>query len=538
MSVIALTILAGIGQFFIGMKLLSAHLKEVASENLRRNIQRIIGHRWLTALLGLGAGILTQSTNAVTAAATGLSTANIISIRQALPLIAGANIGTSLLVFLVSFNLNHIMLFGLALCGVFYFSGLDQSKRWRGPVNAFFALILIMLGLDLVTSAAKELRHYPELQQIIGWASNSPITSFVIGALLTPVLQTAKTVAAIVAAMAEGGMVMPLDAMMMVIGANMTSAVNTIWISSGVSVTGRILALYQSALKIIGSLLALPLVLALPWLAPDATSAFYGLNAALAVAVAYLWMQLSAYLVSIVFEGWLIAFLERKAKRTIDEEQFTPRFISPDALREPATGATLAFYEHLDSLSMLPAHFGGVREGGEGADIARRLSKRARIIMGITDQFLAELSNNAQDPGLRQKIGSLQRLSGLGSELQEQIATLADLARPRSGRDDAIEMRLASFVESAHLTLESFIDFTREPDALGRETLVALTSNRADVIDGIRRAVMSGESQDTVGHKELFDACLCFERAIWLINRYVMISDEKGSPYRAEGEGA
>lgn len=82
---VVLEILAGLGTFFIGMKLLSAHLKEAAGDKVRRIAGRVARRPALTALLGLGAGAVTQSTNAVTAAAAGLATAEIITIRQAFP---------------------------------------------------------------------------------------------------------------------------------------------------------------------------------------------------------------------------------------------------------------------------------------------------------------------------------------------------------------------------------------------------------------------------------------------------------------------
>jgi len=51
------------------------------------------------------------------------------------------------------------------------------------------------------------------------------------------------------------------------------------------------------------------------------------------------------------------------------------------------------------------------------------------------------------------------------------------------------------------------------------------------VMEGVRRAVMSAGSAPPAGQKELFDACLCFEHVIWLMKRYLLISDEPGSPF-------
>lgn len=108
---------------------------------------------------------------------------------------------------------------------------------------------------------------------------------------------------------------------------------------------------------------------------------------------------------------------------------------------------------------------------------------------------------------------------------------LATIVGADGDRDPEIAMRLSAMVESAHLLLETFIDFTQAPDGAGREMLGALTGDRADVMEGVRRAVMSAGRTSRAGQRELFDACLCFERLIWILKRYTLISDEPGSPY-------
>ncbi len=535
MGLIFLGILAGLGEFFIGMKLLSGHLKEVAGDGVRRVAGRIARHRLLTSILGLVAGAVTQSTNAVTAAATGLATAEIISVRQAFPLIACANIGTSILVFLAAASLHEAILLATALCGALYFAGYDQSKRWRAPVGAFLALVLIIAGLEMVTSAARHLRDVPEIKALIVMASGSPLGAFVIGAALTPLVQTAKTVSAIVAALSDGGLIAPVDAMMAVVGANLTSALNVAFITAGVSPTGRMLAIYQALLKAVGSAATLPLIVLAGWYAPSLWRTDGGWHGALAVALAYLVAQVAAYLLTMPMEPAIERFLRRHAGTPPDGDPAKPRYIGPEALKDPASATILAFREHLDSLSRLPAHLDAVREGsgGDAGEVAR-LADGTTAIMQATERFLQSLSGETNDDSLRQRVGSLQRLASLATALQEEVCGLARIAAAPGPRDPEVAQRLSSMVESAHILLETFVEFTQTPDGLGREMLTALTGDRADVMEGMRRAVMSSGG-GRQGQRDLFDACMCFERMTWLMKRYTLICDEPGSPFRIEG---
>lgn len=535
MAEVLLEILAGLGTFFIGMKLLSAYLKEAAGDKVRRIAGRVARHPGLTALLGLGAGAVTQSTNAVTAAAAGLATAEIITVRQAFPLIACANIGTSVLVFLAAANLHHAILFATAVCGLLYFLDYDQSKRWRAPVGAFLALVLIVSGLELVTLASRTLRTVPAIQDVVVSLSGSLLGAFAVGSLLTPIVQTAKTVSAIVAALADGGMIGPVDAMMAVIGANLTSAVNVAFMTARVSPTGRALAIYQAILKATGSLIVLPFLLLMAFAELPRLNAYVASHAALAVAVTYLFAQVSAYAGTLAFESRIDRFIRRVVGEAETDMESKPRFISMEALRDPATATILAFREHLACLSRLPAHLDAVREGGGGeANDSIALAKRTGSILKATDEFLQRLAAETTDDALRTRVGSLQRLNSLGVSLQEQAQELAVIATADGERDPEIAMRLSAMVESAHLLLESFADFIQAPDGAGREMLGALTGDRADVMEGVRRAVMSAGGTSRVGQRELFDACLCFERLIWILKRYTLICDEPGSPYTIE----
>ncbi|BBK40845.1 transporter [Allostella vacuolata] len=528
---IALDIFGGLGLFFIGMRLLSTHLKDTAGNRVRLFAARVARRRSLMMLVGTSAGIATQSTNAVTAAATGLATAHILSIREAFPLIACANIGTSLLVYLAAVDLHLEVLFAAGVCGVLYYLKFDQSPRHRAPIGALLALTLILFGLDLIGQGAVGLRGDPELQAIFGLLSGMPVAAFVVGAALVPVLQTAKTVAVVVALLAQSGVLGPVEAIAAVIGANLTSAANVAALTSGVSPMGRALGYYQAILKFIGSVLAIIALLVTLAVSPGLFAGIDPANAPYLVATAYLIMQTAAYAVSMAFEGPISARLTHMVQRRTRDDPNEPRYISREALNDPATATELAFKEHLDIMAGLSAELDEVRQDRPAETMPRR---DGAAIGRALAEFLDALSGQTNDEAVRRRVGSLRRLHNLAMAMHPLIRGLAANAA-RSGSDSEVVQPMEMMVESAHMLLDLFGSACQSGDAEDRLQVLELTSDRTPVTEQIRLAVMSRQAADAEGARTLFDSCIAFERIIWLIRRYLLLTDEPGSPYRDDG---
>lgn len=524
---IALGIFAGMGLFFIGMRLLSVQLKEVTGDRVRVLAARMVRSRPLMMMLGAAAGAATQSTNAVTAAATGLATANIIGIRDAFPLIACANIGTSVLVFLAASSLHDIVLGLIASCGLLYIVGLDRRPAWRKPVATYFALVLMLLGLDLLESHARALRDVEFLREILSFATGQPLIAFLIGAALVPFVQTAKTVAAIVTVLVLSTVMDPLSAIAAVIGANTTSALNVIFLTARISPIGRTLAFYQALLKVIGSAAAILAVTIAEIVAPGWLPALTASAPALSVAVAYLIIQTVAYTTTLPFEP----ALERRLQRMVTaaaEDPARPRYISPEALSDPASATELAFREHLDILDELPRRLDPVR-----ADTAAQ-PRPLRDLTSITravDAFLEALDHSATDQRVRRRIASLQRLNGLLGAIDEQVVRLvAGATRP--SQHPMVAGRIAALLESADFILQTLYAVAGSDDPIDRQQFTELAGDRTSMMEELRLTLMSEIGADSASQRDLFEESLAFERMIWLARRYDVVALEPDSPFR------
>ena len=95
-------IIAGLGLFFIGVRSIGTHMKQMTGARFRSWVAWATGHHLSAALVGTAAGIVTQSSNAVTFISVSLVTSGMITPARALPVLAWANVGTALLVFLAT----------------------------------------------------------------------------------------------------------------------------------------------------------------------------------------------------------------------------------------------------------------------------------------------------------------------------------------------------------------------------------------------------------------------------------------------------
>ena len=154
---ILINILGGLGLFFIGIASVSQSLRQLTGSTFRRLMSRAGNNPFAAATTGTMAGVLLQSSNAVTFILIGLISTKALDVRRGQPILAWANVGTSALVFLASMNLRMVALFLLAATGI----GLhlsNEKSRYRYLMTGLMGLGLLLMGTDLIKIGAKPLQ--------------------------------------------------------------------------------------------------------------------------------------------------------------------------------------------------------------------------------------------------------------------------------------------------------------------------------------------------------------------------------------------
>jgi phosphate:Na+ symporter len=495
---------------------------------LRNAVRQATGNRWMGRVIGTAAGAITQSNNAVTFIVVGLVSGGAMQVRQGLPILAWCNVGTSILIFVATINTHDAELFLLGLAGLCYYFNLDKSAKYKHAVSALLGISLLFNGLGLIRFAAADMRSLSGLQSFLEYSHNSLWLAFMLGAALTPIVQTAKTASAIAVAMVASGLLTLDQAVMIVLGSNLSSSFNIAFMSSNITGTSRQMSLYQAGLKVAGVAALLPIFL-IDSLVPGRPVmdllASVGSSATVQVAIIYLLAQLAAIIAMAPFEEQILRLLARLSPPSVQETLSRPKFISDHALRDAVTASDLAEHEQMRQLNYLPRYLSSLRtdddEEGEKIPLAQ-LREANKLIMRDVDVFLKALLLQNPSGGLLERIVTLSNRSSLLMSLQDsmyQFASELEVAKAQG-----VNHRLIGhLVESLHLIL-STLPSALAGDVDDREFLMTLTGDKTDLMENIRRTLsqseggLSAEAQDI-----LFNSTTLFERIIWLIRRYALL---------------
>ncbi|HXH29775.1 MAG TPA: Na/Pi cotransporter family protein [Bacteriovoracaceae bacterium] len=256
------TLLGGLGIFFFGMKFMSDGLQAVAGDVIRKMINSITSSKLMAFGVGLTVTCLIQSSSITSVMTVGFVNAGLMSLTQAIAVILGASLGTTITGWIISFDIGQ---FALLLVGLGFIPGLfSKSEKWLHLGRALVGLGLLYIGLHFMGQALVPVRENAAfLESIVyfsGTSIGSIIASVVMGCLLTMIVQSSTAMLAITMALATSGIIPFHTAIALVLGENIGTTITAILASIGATVNAKRAAMGHSLIKIFGVLITLPLL--------------------------------------------------------------------------------------------------------------------------------------------------------------------------------------------------------------------------------------------------------------------------------------
>ena len=521
------SIFAGLGLFFIGIRLIGNNLKQLAGRRMRMLITKAVSSRGSVAVFGLAAGAIMQSVNAVTFVLVALVTARAIDIKRAFPVINWANIGTSLLVIVAAVNMHLLVLVLIGMTGITYYLNLDQSARYRHLVGALLGIGLLFLGVDFIKTGSAILKGAAWLKDFMTLSGQYPVLSFSIGMIVAMLAQSSSTITVVAMAMASAGLLLFNSGSMIVMGAGLGSALSAWTLAGRLTGSGRQLVYYQIVLKGLGVLVMLLLFLA-NWAAglDSIASAMHqiGLTPATQLAAVYVMMQIASDLSMRLVQRPVIALIERHAPPSDEETLGRPHYLHDAALAESESALLLVDLEQQRLLTSLSRYLDPLREEAVQAGPSAQIRHAAESnIVRQCDQFLTELADRNHSRTVLERTIVLRDRNELLASMQESLIELCQLTNDDASAHE-VRALLNNLVESLHMMLETLAEVARSPDADDLEMLRMLTHDRSELMDSIRRRMQGGEAAVSV-QQSMFSATTLFERCVWLLRRYVLLLD-------------
>ncbi|MFK2824374.1 Na/Pi cotransporter family protein [Bacillus sp. B190/17] len=250
----------GLGIFLYGIKLMGDGLQQSAGDRLRDILDRFTTNPLMGVLAGILVTVLIQSSSATTVITVGLVSAGFMTLRQAIGVIMGANIGTTVTAFIIGIDVGAYALPILALGAVFIF--FFKSKKVHNAGMILFGFGALFFGLELMSDGMKPLRTLDTFHDLTVSMSSSPILGVVVGTVFTVIVQSSSATIGILQGLFSENL-LDLDAALPVLfGDNIGTTITAVLASIGASVAARRAAATHVLFNVIGTtifLIILPL---------------------------------------------------------------------------------------------------------------------------------------------------------------------------------------------------------------------------------------------------------------------------------------
>ncbi|MDE3111419.1 MAG: Na/Pi cotransporter family protein [Chloroflexota bacterium] len=254
-NTVLVSLLGGAALLLYGVRLVGEGLQRAAGGHLRHILQSLSGNRVTALFVGAGVTAVLQSSSATTVMLVGFASAGLLSLRQTIGVILGADIGTTLTVQLLAFDL-------LGLSPLIVFLGWLLFAATKGPLSyvgrAVLGFGLLFLGIRVISEGTAPLKQSPLFSEVISALVGQEVVLIVAAALLTALVASSAAVIGIAISLSASG-IMPLEgAIPIILGANVGTAASALVASVGTNVEARRVAVAHASFKVLGALLFLP----------------------------------------------------------------------------------------------------------------------------------------------------------------------------------------------------------------------------------------------------------------------------------------
>ena len=272
---IAISLMGGLGLFLYGMNLMADGLQKSAGEKLKRIVELLTSNVLMGVLVGALVTAIIQSSSATTVMVVGFVNAGIMTLPQAIGVIMGANIGTTITAQLVSLDLVGIAPLALGIGIVIYLFSKNQKTKTMAEILIGFGILFT--GMDFMKEAVKPLAEYKGFTDALVAFGNKPILGILLGFSITAIVQSSSASMGMLLALASQGLIPLAAALPILYGENIGTCVTSLISSIGASINARRAALMHLVFNVIGTIvfmliLTKPITMMVQYLNPEDVS--------------------------------------------------------------------------------------------------------------------------------------------------------------------------------------------------------------------------------------------------------------------------
>ena len=257
-----LALLGGLALFLYGMQMMSTGLEAAAGNRMKSILEKLTSNRVKGVLVGAAITAVIQSSSATTVMVVGFVNSGLMTLKQAVWVIMGANIGTTITGQLIALDIGAIApLFAIAGVGAIMFI---KSENVHHISSIFAGLGILFMGMDMMGAAMSPLKESEAFISLMTKFDN-PLLGILVGALFTAVIQSSSASVGILQALASTGMIPLSSAVFVLFGQNIGTCITAVLASIGMKVNAKRTTVIHLLFNIIGTVLFTVICLVTPY---------------------------------------------------------------------------------------------------------------------------------------------------------------------------------------------------------------------------------------------------------------------------------
>jgi len=257
-----LALLGGLALFLYGMQMMSTGLEAAAGNRMKSILEKLTSNRVKGVLVGAAITAVIQSSSATTVMVVGFVNSGLMTLKQAVWVIMGANIGTTITGQLIALDIGAIApLFAIAGVGAIMFI---KSEKVHHISSIFAGLGILFMGMDMMGAAMSPLKESEAFISLMTKFDN-PLLGILVGALFTAVIQSSSASVGILAAPVSTGMIPLSSAVFVLFGQNIGTCITAVLASIGMKVNAKRTTVIHLLFNIIGTVLFTVICLVTPY---------------------------------------------------------------------------------------------------------------------------------------------------------------------------------------------------------------------------------------------------------------------------------
>ena len=438
-------LLAGLGAFLIGVKLLSDNMEKLATGKMRSLFHRASGKvalpegatrkekfraktkEWSSNLVGVGIGTavtaVIQSSSLTTVMVVGLVNAGVMTLTQAATITMGANIGTTITAQIAALSAFDIATFAMGLTGIgVLIAYATKKEKVQTICYAVAGLGLVFVGLDVMDGS---MAFFKESQVIVDLFASitNPFLLFFLGIAITAIVQSSSAITVILISMATQGIIIGGGGnavMYVVLGTNIGTCVTALLSCIGTSVNARRAAMIHLLFNVIGSIIFFIIMICWPDMNRLTLEAWFPNNPGTQIAMFHTFFNVISTILFLPFTNGLVKLSEllvRPGKKKKEDAEETSARLDKRLLPTPALAVDSATQEAAAALgkavvSLKTAVDGFIEQDTAKTDEVIRINDEVDETIGKIDAYLVQVSAYDSTLDTERRIAALHSCLG------------------------------------------------------------------------------------------------------------------------------